>query len=158
MPRPLCRFISPAAVLFSAALSLTPAAGHAAEPDILCQLQIQAADQVFDGVLFDTPIARDIAARLPLEVRMGRWGSREFYGSVDFTPPQSGAGQLYFSDGDITFCFQNNTMAIFYQQTDRPNLTMEVYPAGRVTSDLASFNDLPGRTVFVFSRAAEQEP
>ena len=49
-----------------------------------------------------------------------------------------------------TYCPTNNTAAIFYSQSDNPNLTMEVYPIGRVTSDLSIFPDLPSRVDVTF--------
>lgn len=58
------------------------------------------------------------------------------------TPQNTGKGQLNFENGDITYCPTNNTLAIFYAQTSRPNLTMEVIPIGKVTSDLSVFNVL----------------
>jgi hypothetical protein len=44
-------------------------------------------------------------------------------------------------------------LAIFYAQTDRPNLTMKVIPIGRVTSDLAVFDTLDSRVNITFSLA-----
>jgi hypothetical protein len=61
-----------------------------------------------------------------------------------------GSGQLRFDNGDITYCPSNNTAAIFYAQTDRPDLTMEVYPIGKVTSDLSVFPNLPSRVDITF--------
>lgn len=44
-------------------------------------------------------------------------GCGEYYGGIDFTPANSGNGQLNFENGGITYCRTNNTMAIFYAQT-----------------------------------------
>ena len=33
-------------------------------------------------------------------------------------------GQLNFENGDITYCERNNSMAIFYAQTDHPDLSV----------------------------------
>ena len=44
-------------------------------------------------------------------------------------------------------------MAIFYAQTDRPNLSVDVIPIGRVTSDLAVFENLDSREEIIFSLA-----
>ena len=46
-------------------------------------------------------------------------------------------------------------MAIFYAQTDHPDLTMEVIPVGRVTSDLAVFDELPASVDITFELAEE---
>jgi hypothetical protein len=81
---------------------------------------------------------------------MSNYGGREVYGSIDQRLTVEGSGQLRFDDGDITYCPSNNTAAIFYAQTDRPDLTMEVYPIGKVTSDLSVFPDLPSRVDITF--------
>ena len=44
-------------------------------------------------------------------------------------------------------------MAIFYAQTDHPDLTMEVIPIGKVTSDLALFNDFDSIEAITFTLA-----
>lgn len=147
-----------AAFLAAPGASAAPAA---ADPEVLFEIEVTAtapdgSTQHFDGVWFDTPLAREIAARLPLDVDLHAFGGREYYGGVDFIPENNpGPGQLHFTDGDITFCFENNTMAIFYAQSSRPSLTMEVYPLGRVTSDLEAFHHLPGSMTFSFARKAE---
>lgn len=44
-------------------------------------------------------------------------------------------------------------MAIFYAQTDDPVLSVDVIPVGKVTSDLAIFDELPGSVDITFSLA-----
>lgn len=61
-----------------------------------------------------------------------------------------GEGQLRFEDGGITYCPGSNTAAIFYSQSERPDLTMRVYPIGKVTSDLSLFPGLPSRVEITF--------
>ncbi len=105
-------------------------------------IKIEIGSAVLDGVIYDTALAQEFKERFPMTVSMGRYGGREYYGGIDFTPAASGNGQLNFENGDITYCRTNNTMAIFYAQTDHPNLTMEVVPIGKVTSDLSVFDTL----------------
>lgn len=88
---------------------------------------------------------------MPLTISMVGYGGREYYGSMPSTPENSGNGQLNFENGDITYCPTNNTLAIFYAQTSRPNLTMEVIPIGKVTSDLSVFDTLGSRENVTFS-------
>lgn len=147
-------------LVFAVAVCLwicTAFSAQAGDPEILFEINITAQDENgntrhFDGVWFDTALSREIAAYLPLKVGMHEFGGREFYGRTDFTPETEVSGQLNFSDGDITFCFENNTMAIFYNQSSRPDLTMEVIPLGRVISDLQDFADLNRTQTFVFER------
>lgn len=88
---------------------------------------------------------------LPLSVSMWNYGGRELYGGLSGDIAPVSQGQLFFSDGDITYCDQNNTVAIFYAQSSRPNLTMEVIPMGRVTSDLNILVELDEDAEITFS-------
>ena len=113
-------------------------------------LRITIGDTELAGVLYDSDMARQFIAQLPQTISMSNYGGREVYGGIDQEIRVEGAGQLHFENGDITYCPSNNTAAIFYAQTDRPNLTMEVYPIGRVTSALSIFPDLPSRVEITF--------
>ena len=86
---------------------------------------------------------------------LSNYGGREVYGGIDQEISVEGEGQLHFEDGDITYCPSNNTAAIFYSQSDRPDLTMRVYPIGKVTSDLSIFPDLPSRVEITFEVTKE---
>ena len=114
-------------------------------------IKITIGDTVLDGVIYDTELAQEIMERLPITVSMAGYGGREYYGGIDFTPQNVGEGQLFFDNGDITYCSTNNTLAIFYAQTDHPNLTMEVIPIGKVTSDLSVFDTVSSREEITFS-------
>ncbi len=114
-------------------------------------ITVKTGDIVLDGILYDTELANEISAKFPLTVSLGGYGGREYYGSLPWTPQTTSSGQYSFEDGEITYCAQNNTIAIFYAQTSRPNLTMEVVPIGKVISDLSVFNTLPSRAEFTFS-------
>jgi len=113
-------------------------------------IRITIGDIQLDGVLYDSDIAKQFMAQLPQTISMSNYGGREVYGGIEQRITVEGEGQLRFDDGDITYCPSNNTAAIFYAQTDRPNLTMEVYPIGKVTSDLSVFPGLPSRVDVAF--------
>ena len=104
-----------------------------------------------EGILYNSDIAEEIKTHLPLTVTMNQFGGREYYGPISFVPENDSNGQLYFENGDITYCSQNNTMAIFYAQTEQPDLTMEVVPIGKVISDLSIFDHLPSQVEIIFS-------
>lgn len=114
-------------------------------------IQISVGEHELEGVIYDTPLAKEIMEMMPLTVSMVGYGRREYYGSMPSVPKNSGDGQLNFENGDITYCPTNNTLAIFYAQTSRPNLTMEVIPIGKVTSDLSVFDTLGSRENITFS-------
>lgn len=106
------------------------------------EITITIGDVTLEGVMYDTPLSKEIGEMFPLTVSMSGFGGREYYGGIDEIPQNTGGGQLYFNDGDITYCAENNTMAIFYSQTDDPDLTMKVIPVGKVTSELSVFDTL----------------
>ena len=114
-------------------------------------VKISVGGVELEGVIFDMDLAEEIAAKFPLSVSMVGFGGREYYGAIPFTPKNADGGQLRFDDGDITYCATNNTLAIFYAQTDRPNLTMRVIPIGRVTEGLAAFKKFGAREKITFS-------
>lgn len=114
-------------------------------------ITVKTGELVFNGILYDTELAKEISANFPLTVSLSGYGGREYYGSLPWTPQTTATGQYSFEDGEITYCAQNNTIAIFYAQTSRPNLTMEVVPIGKVTSDLSVFDTLPSRAEFTFA-------
>ena len=118
-------------------------------------ITITIGDIVLDGVLYDTALAQEIRDKLPLTISMSGYGGREYYGGVDFYPEHLEGGQKNFADGDITYCEAHHNMAIFYAQTDNPNLSVDVIPIGRVTSDLAVFDTLDSREEITFSLTEE---
>lgn len=113
-------------------------------------IRIIIGEQELDGVLYDSSMARQFIAQLPQTITMSNYGGREVYGGIDQEITVEGEGQLRFDDGDITYCPSNNTAAIFYGQSSNPNLTMRIYPIGKVTSDLSIFPDLPSRVKITF--------
>lgn len=110
---------------------------------------------MLDGVLYDTALAQEIRDKLPLTISMSGYGGREYYGGVDFYPENLEGGQKNFENGDITYCEAHHNMAIFYAQTDNPNLSVDVIPIGKVTSDLSIFDTLGSREEITFSLAEQ---
>ena len=106
------------------------------------KIKITINNQVLEGVIYDTELSKEIMNIFPITVSMIGYASREYYGSIDYRPKNITKGQFNFQNGDITYCARNNSLAIFYSQSDNPNLTMEVIPIGKITSDLKVFHDL----------------
>lgn len=113
-------------------------------------ITITAGDTIIYGTLEDSDLANEIKSHFPLEVSMVRYGTREFYGGIDFTPENISGGKKTFENGDITYCDTNNTLAIFYNDSEIPDLTMDVIKIGEVTSDLSVFDELDSTTIFTF--------
>lgn len=116
-------------------------------------IKITVGDVTLDGVLYNTALAHEIKAYFPLTISMVGYGGREYYGGVDFYPEHLEGGQRTFENGDITYCEAHHNMAIFYAQTDNPNLSVDVIPIGKVTSDLSVFDDLSGSVQITFALA-----
>ena len=116
-------------------------------------ITITIDDMVLNGVLYDTPLAHEIQKYFPLTISMVGFGGREYYGGVDFYPENVEGGQTTFENGDITYCEAHHNMAIFYAQTDDPVLSVDVIPIGRVTSDLAIFDQLSRNVNVTFALA-----
>lgn len=127
-----------------------------AEAGVLAEetaIKITVGDTVLDGVLYHTALAEEIQAQFPLTISAVGFGGREFYGGVDFYPKNLEGGQRTFENGHITYCEAHHNMAIFYAQTDNPNLSVDVIPIGKVTSDLGIFDGLSGNVEITFSLA-----
>lgn len=113
-------------------------------------VRITIGNTVIDGVLNNSPEAHQFMAMLPQTITMGEFGGREYYGGISGSIAVESQGKYNFEDGEITYCPANNTAAIFYSQSDRPNLTMEIFSMGKVVSDLAVFDQLDSRVDITF--------
>lgn len=114
-------------------------------------IQITAGSITLDAVLYNTALAEEIKEYFPLTVSMTGYGGREYYGGVEFYPNNLKGGQRNFENGDITYCEAHHNMAVFYAQTENPDLSVDVIPIGKVTSDLSVFESLGSREEFTFS-------
>ena len=66
-------------------------------------ITITVGDTVLDGVIYDTALAKEIEEYFPLTISMVGFGSREYYGGVDFYPENLEGGQKTFENGP---CFR----------------------------------------------------
>jgi len=113
---------------------------------------VRAGENVLHAEWENTELAQEIQSHFPLTVDMTQYGGREYYGSLGWTPIYSGKGKLRFENGDITYCAKNNTLAIFYAQTDHPDLTMEVVRVGRIhAEDLSIMYRFGNQAEFTFA-------
>lgn len=131
-----------------AALTLSTAA--LATPTVI---QASAEGHTIMIQMNDSSEAKQFLAMLPARIRMADFGGREYYGPSPKPVSTTSKGQYTFENGTLTYCPTNDTVAIFYAQTDRPRLTMAVHPMGHVTSSLEVFEKLPTSTVFEFKKA-----
>ncbi len=115
-------------------------------------ITIKVGDRTLDGVCYNTALGKQMMKKFPLTVMMDQYGDREYYGDVakKNRPTKKSKGKLAFVNGDITYCFENDTMAVFYNQSDEPDLTMRVNCIGRVTSDLSVFKEMGDSVMMTF--------
>lgn len=106
------------------------------------KIKITVNNQVLEGIIYNTELSKEIMNIFPITVSMVGYANREYYGSIEYRPKNIIKGQLNFQNGDITYCARNNSLAVFYSQSSNPNLTMEVIPIGKITSDLKVFHNL----------------
>jgi hypothetical protein len=105
------------------------------------------------GELLETPPARALAARLPLELAMDRWGD-EYYGSLG-APLGSfpGARVELLEVGDLAYWEPGNALCLFFGLTpastgSKPQAASPVFPVGRAEADWAAVRAL-GRRITV---------
>ncbi len=102
----------------------------------------------FAGQLNDSPAARALAALLPLQIRMNRWGD-EYYGAlpqplgVDEGPDAREEMAL----GELAYWEPGNALCLFFGPTPsskgkEPRAASPVTPVGRVEGDLAALRGM----------------
>ena len=101
------------------------------------------------GELFDTPAAVAIAARLPLEVALTRWGD-EYYGSLDLgVGPFVGEKIEEMEVGDLAYWEPGDALCLFFGPTPvsrggKPRAASPVHRIGAVRGDWARLRSLGG--------------
>ena len=81
-------------------------------------IKVTAGNREFRVALNSTPEAKLFYSQLPLSVSMGRFGGREFYGSMPGKMKVSSEGQYTFKDGTLTYC-PTNTLWPFSMRRPR---------------------------------------
>jgi uncharacterized protein len=79
-------------------------------------IKIIIGDSVLRGELFDSPCAKQIADRLPLEARPDEWGD-EFYFTIPVKAPLDTDATAAVKVGDIGYWPPGNALAIFFGPT-----------------------------------------
>ena len=105
----------------------------------------------FVGELVGTSAAVDIAAHLPLDVELERWGD-EYYGPLGFPAgPFPGEQLEQMEVGDLAYWEPGNTLCLFFGPTpvsrgSEPRAASPVHRIGKVSGDWAKLGRL-GRSV-----------
>lgn len=108
-------------------------------------VSVQGTETVLHGTWERTSLAGEIHGHTPMEMRLVNWHGREFYGSLGWQPKGTGEGHRTFEEGDVTYCPQNNSIAIFYDKSREPDLTMDVIVIGHIDAeDIGKLHALGG--------------
>jgi hypothetical protein len=110
------------------------------------------------GELGDGQAARALAARLPLEVSMSRWGE-EYYGSIG-APLEgiSGPTQEQMAVGDLAYWEPGNAFCLFFGPTpvssgDEPVAAGPVHLVGKMDGDWSQVSALGGTVRAVLDKS-----
>lgn len=103
-------------------------------------ITIRAGKTVLNGILNDSPTARDFLKSLPVTMKMTRWGEREYYGKVG-KALAAGKTQSGFANGDIAYWVPGGSFAIFFNNQHNPDIS-DLIVIGKITSDLKAFDGM----------------
>jgi hypothetical protein len=125
------------------------------------RITIRAADQVFTAELNDSRSAAALLARLPLTVRMSRWGD-EYYGSVGICVEPEREARTGMAVGELAIWPDGRALCIFFGPTPvsaagEPRAYSDVNPIGRLLEDAARLRAMGGSVDMHISRAARPE-
>ena len=124
------------------------------------KIELSIGKHQFEGLLNDSETASALASRLPLTVRLSRWGE-EYYGDIG---EPLGVGQAEdardeMKVGELAYWRPGNALCIFFGPTpasvgDEPRAASPVNPVGEITSDVSPLTDMPN-SVTVSIEAAD---
>jgi hypothetical protein len=108
--------------------------------------------------LNDSATARKIAAALPLEVTLSRWGD-EYYGDCGVKAGLEPGARTRMAVGEIAYWPPGSALCLFFGPTPasrgpEPEAASEVNPVGRIVSGRDSLKDLGGSITARIEREA----
>ncbi|MGA2501002.1 MAG: cyclophilin-like fold protein [Tepidisphaeraceae bacterium] len=121
---------------------------------------ISAGKVRLTALLNDAPTANKLAAMLPLQIAMNRWGD-EYYGSL---PAALGIGQQpdareEMAVGELAYWPPGNALCIFFGPTpvstaDEPRAASPVNPVGMIEGDATVLKQMGRSIELTIERAA----
>ena len=113
------------------------------------------------GELNDSETASALAARLPLKIRMSRWGD-EYYGSIGPALKVATAADARddMAVGELAFWIPGNALCLFFGPTpasagSAPRAASDVNPVGKVTGDFSALKKLAASVTAQVSQVKE---
>lgn len=126
------------------------------------RIRFAAEGKEWVGVLNDSETALALERRLPLVLRMSRWGD-EYYGDIGeklkVRPARDARDDMEV--GELAYWAPGNALCVFFGPTpasrgDEPRAASPVHPVGRLEGDLAGLKEL-GPSIKVRVEAAGAE-
>lgn len=112
------------------------------------KIRFTIGGHVLAGELNDSPTARALEGRLPLKVRLSRWGD-EYYGSIGapLGVKEAPDAREEMAVGELAYWPPGNALCLFFGPTPasegpEPRAASPVNPVGRLTGDLGVLKGL----------------
>jgi hypothetical protein len=122
-------------------------------------VRFKVDDLVLEGDLNDSDTAKALLARLPLTVRMSRWGE-EYYGGIgdSLGVGEAADAREEMQVGELAYWPVGNALCVFFGPTpassgDEPRAASNVNPVGMLTGDLDALKKLGGSIEALVERA-----
>ncbi len=121
------------------------------------RITITVSGTKIDATLNDSKVARAIEAKLPVDVRMSRWGD-EYYGAIGVRM-QSESGERDVLDvGEIAYWPPGDALCLFFGPTPastgtEPRAASDVVPLGRIETGTEKLKGLAGSVLARLERA-----
>lgn len=113
-------------------------------PVIMCSIRITEGGTILDGVLYDNGTARGFAEMLPLTVEL--WHPAPNFARAFDLPKEITAHEIpgyEYELGSLAYWDAGPSIALIYEAS-RKETIVPVVPIGRITSDVAVFDEYGG--------------
>jgi hypothetical protein len=112
------------------------------------KIRLVTAGLILNAELNDTPSARKLLAKLPLEIPMTRWGE-EYYGNAGLVVEAEPGARTEMEIGELAVWPDGSAFCIFFGPTPvsrgtEPRAYSNVNPIGRILRDVEGLADLGG--------------
>lgn len=110
------------------------------------KMKIEIEGQSLTAALYDGASVEAFKKRLPLELRMSRWGD-EYYGNCGLSLPADPGERDLMQVGELAFWAPGKAFCIFFGRTpassdDRPRAASEVIPLGKIEGEVSGLKKL----------------
>jgi uncharacterized protein len=122
-------------------------------------IRLSTAGLTLSAELNDTPSARALLAKLPLEIVMTRWGE-EYYGDAGLAVAEEPGARTEMQVGELAVWPEGRAFCIFFGPTpvsraDEPRAYANVNPIGRILWNVPALKELGGTIRLRLERPAE---